>query len=325
MIETLKRSLVVASLVLAGCASVPAPTDPESFDRQATLSLTRELSRDSLFGRAPNTEGSRKAQDLILARMQALGLQPVGGTYRHPFVYGDFADRETGEARTPDLPGTNLMARLPGRRNDGLTLVITAHYDHLGVQNGQIYNGADDNASGVATMLAIADYFAANPPRHDMLFIAFDAEEAGYGGARAFMADPPIPAARMAANLNLDMLSRGETGGLWASGVNHTPMLGPLVAGVAAEAPIGLHMGYDGADPDQEDWTTLSDHVVFYLKGIPHLYLGVEDHADYHKPSDDYSKIQPEVFIAAVETAIMIAAAMDKDLEEIAEAHGGGE
>ncbi|MCI4645183.1 MAG: M28 family peptidase [Hyphomonadaceae bacterium] len=318
-ILSLKRGLVLAGLVLAGCASAPAPTDPESFDRQATLSLTRELSRDFLFGRAPDTEGSRKAQDLIITRMRALGLQPVGDDYRHPFLYGDFVDRETGQDATPNLPGTNLIARLPGRRKDGLTLVITAHYDHLGVRNGEIFNGADDNASGVAGMLAIADYFAANPPRHDMLFVAFDAEEAGFGGARAFMADPPIPASRMTANLNLDMISRGENGGLWASGANHTPAFAPMLAEIAVEAPIALHMGHDGSDPDEEDWTSMSDQVVFYLKKIPHLYLGVEDHPDYHQPSDDFAKIQPDVFIASVETAIMIAAAMDQDLDEIAD------
>ncbi len=311
--------LVLAGLALAGCASAPAPSDPESFSRQAVLDMTRELSRDSLFGRAPDTDSSRRAQELIVSRMRAIGLETVGGGYRHIFDLSDFANRPEGAGPAEDKTGTNLVGYLPGRSDDMATLVITAHYDHVGVREGQIYNGADDNASGVATMLAVAEYFAAHPPRHNILFVAFDAEEGGFKGSLAFVKRPPIPDHWIVANLNFDMMSRGETGGLWASGTHHWPVLAPLIEKIAPDAPIGLHMGYDGGDPDQDDWTNQSDHYAFFREGIPHLYLGVEDHPDYHKPTDDFANIQPDVFLAAVETALMVAIAMDRELEEIAE------
>lgn len=307
-----------AALALAGCASAPEPSAPEAFDRQATLSIVQELSRDALFGRLPGTEGSAKAQQLIKTRMIAVGLAPIGNSYEHPFVYGGLVDREPGENTAPDQTGINLIGKVEGRREDGLTLVVTAHYDHLGVKDGQIHNGADDNASGVGGMLAIAEYFAVNQPRHDMVFVAFDAEEQGFHGARAFISAPPIDQGAITMNLNLDMISRHEGGELWASGASHTPALGPLLGEITPVAPIPLMLGYDGSDESQEDWTNMSDQTVFHGRGIPHLYLGVEDHPDTHGPGDDFTKIKPEFYLGAVETALMIAISLDQNLEDFA-------
>ncbi|MEL6569895.1 MAG: M28 family peptidase [Pseudomonadota bacterium] len=307
-----------AALVLAGCATAPEPSAPEAFNRQATLDIVQELSRDALFGRLPGTDGSEKARQLIIARMSAAGLVPFGEGFEQAFTYGDFADRETSAPSTPDKTGVNVVGKIEGRRDSGLTLVITAHYDHLGVKDGQIFNGADDNASGVGGILAIADYFAANPPRHDMVFVAFDAEEQGFQGARAFLNSPPIPESAMTFNLNLDMISRHEGGELWASGVRHTPALAPIVESVAETSPVPLNVGYDGTDADKDDWTGMTDSAVFFQRGIPHLYLGVEDHPDYHGPGDDFSKIKPEFYLGAVETALMIAISLDENLQTFA-------
>lgn len=312
-------AFLASALILAGCATAPEPSAPEAFDRQAALSIVQELSRDSLFGRLSGTEGNQKAQELITARMAAIGLAPIRPEgYAHPFTYGGFVDRETGEATEPDKPGVNLIGKVEGRSDKGLTLIVTAHYDHLGVRDGQIHNGADDNASGVGGMLAIAEYFAANPPRHDMLFVAFDAEEQGLAGARAFLANPPIPEDAITLNLNLDMISRHEGGELWASGAHHTPALAPLISEIMPATPIPLAMGYDGSEESQDDWTNMTDSGVFHQRRIPHLYLGVEDHPDYHGPGDDFAKIRPEFYLGAVETALMIAIALDENLEDFA-------
>ncbi|MEO0815832.1 MAG: M28 family peptidase [Pseudomonadota bacterium] len=294
-----------AALVLAGCATAPEPSAPEAFNRQATLDIVQELSRDALFGRLPGTDGSEKAQSLIITRLEEIGASPVGGTYRHAITYGEKGDQ----------PGVNIMAKVDGRSERPQTLVVTAHYDHLGVVDGQIYNGADDNASGVGGLLAIAEYFVANPPRHDVLFVAFDAEEQGFGGAKAFTGNPPLPESAIAFNLNMDMISRHEGDELWASGAHHTPALAPLLSEIIPNAPIPLALGYDGSDDSQDDWTELTDSAVFFQRGIPHLYLGVEDHPDYHGPGDDFSKIKPEFYLGAVETALMIAISLDENLQ----------
>ncbi|MEO0467362.1 MAG: M28 family peptidase [Pseudomonadota bacterium] len=313
------RLTVLAAVVfcVSACASAPEPSDPEAFSRQAALSLTEELSRDALFGRAPNTGGSTKAQDLVTARMATLGLIPLGEDgYRDPFVYGDFADRETGESETPNLLGVNLIGKIEGRSDSSLALVVTAHYDHVGVIEGEIYNGADDNASGVGALMAVAEYFTIAQPRYDVIIAALDAEETGFHGARALVLDPPLTSEVMAANLNLDMVARGDNGNLWASGASHTPALVPLIEAVAADAPVTLQMGFDTGE-GRDDWTMLSDHAVFFRSGIPHLYLGVEDHDDYHTPRDDFSKIDQAWFASSMETIVMVAAAMAEDLDEI--------
>lgn len=308
---------LAAALFFTGCTSTPAYEG--AFDRDGALALTRALSSDALRGRLAGSPESAVAQDLIISRMEAIGLEPVGaGSYRHPFTYGAFTNRETGERARPDKPGINLIGKLEGQADTELTLVITAHYDHLGVRDGEIYNGADDNAAGVAGLLAIAEHFAANPPQNDVLFVAFDAEEQGFGGARDFIARPPMKLSNMAMNINLDMISRGDGEELWISGVNHTPRLAPLAEMVMDNAAIPMAMGYDGADPAQDDWTNLSDHVVFFQRGIPHIYLGVEDHVDYHKPGDDFEKIDPVFYLAAVDAAVHLATLADAELEEIA-------
>ena len=289
---------------------------PERFSAKPTLEITEALSADSLQGREVGTAGNAKARAMIVARFEELGLLKDGPSYEHPFKYGAFADPESGQDTTPNKTGINLIAYLPGTEGPERSMVVTAHYDHIGIIDGEIHNGADDNASGVAALLAVAEYFSKNPPKHDVAFIAFDAEEDGFGGARAFITEPPVPLDIISFNLNLDMIARGDNELLWASGTHHWPEMKPIVEAVAADAPVTLKMGFDEGD-GREDWTLLSDHMVFFRAGIPHLYLGVEDHVDYHEPSDDFDKIDQDWFLRSVETVVMMAATADQNLEAI--------
>ena len=311
--------------VLTACVSLPniqlAEIDLTEATRQNTLTLLQELSSDDMAGRGVGTAGHTAARKRLLAEIEQLGLQPRPGatSYQQPFVFGDFAQRGSPKPTRPGKQGINLIGVLPGALGtDSPILAITAHYDHLGVREGQIYNGADDNASGVAGMLAIAAYFKQNPPQHSIWFIAFDAEESGFIGARHFMRTLDAEAqSRLALNLNLDMISRGDNGILWASGAAHWPKLKPLIRAVAKHAPVTLKQGFDTGE-GFDNWTELSDHVVFYQAGIPHVYLGVEDHPDYHKPSDDFELIDTAWFLDSVRTALMIAVVLESHLTEIA-------
>ena len=85
---------------------------------------------------------------------------------------------------------------------------------------------------------------------------------------------------------------------------------------IAARAPVDIKMGFDEGD-GREDWTLLSDHAAFFRAGIPHLYFGVEDHPDYHKPTDDFERIDQDWFLRSVESVVMVAAEMDARLDEI--------
>ena len=107
------------------------------------------LSADDMEGRLPGTPGAAKARAYILRRYKEAGIQPIGDSYERPFAF-------RGRGDSGDRSGVNLVGVVRGTREPGRFLVVTAHFDHLGVRNGQIFNGADDNASGVAALLAVA-------------------------------------------------------------------------------------------------------------------------------------------------------------------------
>jgi hypothetical protein len=303
--------LVAASstVFLAVPASVLGPRDPGA---SPTIALAAEqdpltaidvdgllrdisvLAHDSMEGRAAGTPGGERARRYLVAQLDSLGIPAPPGGRTAAFEW-------TGGP--PPATGVNVLALVEGTAVPDRYVVVTAHYDHLGVDNGQTYNGADDNASGTAALLALAELFAAAPPRHSFLFVLFDAEEVGLRGAQAFLDDPPVPIESIAMNVNLDMVSRSDVGELYAAGTYHYPSLEPYVDEVAARSGVSLLKGHDSPGlPPGDDWTDASDHGPFHQASIPFIYFGVEDHEAYHRPSDDVEGITPEFFADAVRT-----------------------
>lgn len=302
-------------LVLAGCSretSLPQP-----------LEDLRTLSSDAMEGREVGTPGNARARAYIVSRFAEIGLEPVGESFEHPFTFTRPVDFRDPDAGTRTLDAVNVLGLVPGADRSKV-MVVSAHYDHVGFGDGEIFNGADDNASGVAALLAIAEHFKANPPAHDVVFAAFDAEEGGLNGARHFVANRPEALGEIAFNLNLDMVGYSPDGDIYAVGTYHHPALVPLVEHVAAGAPVRLETGYDRPTENRrDDWTLLSDHAPFHIEGIPFLYLGVEDHEHYHQVSDEYEIIDREFFLGTVETAVRLAEEIDADLDGIVAAVDG--
>ena len=281
-------------------------------DTERMFALTRTLSSDALKGRAPGTQGSEAARGFILKRFEALGLEKFDESYEHSFAI--LPDEQRGVVGGM---GVNLIGWIPGRSpQQGLAMIVTAHYDHVGLRDGETYNGADDNASGVGALIAVAEHFTKSPPEHDIVIVALDAEEIGLLGARDFVRNPPVAAERMALNMNFDMVSRSDVNELYAAGPSHSPVLVPLIGGVAAKSPAKLIIGHDTpkADDPIYDWTSQSDHAAFFEAGIPFLYLGVEDHPDYHQPTDDFEAIPLDFFARSADTLVMLAEAADDQL-----------
>lgn len=291
----------IAALLTASCGST-APGDNALRD-------VRTLSADAMQGRAAGTPGSAMARAYIVKRMEEAGISPVGGGIEHPF---DF--QHGGAAHK----GVNLIGQIKSSGGGDRVLVLMAHYDHLGVRNGQIYNGADDNASGVAAVLASAESFARSKPRNTVIFAILDAEEMGLSGAKALVADPPVPLDRIAIVMNLDMVSKSAKGELYAAGGHHFAWLKPRLNALAGDVPVILKQGHDGPPwTGQDDWTGASDHAVFHKAGVPWLYLGVEDHPEYHQPTDDADTIPVAFYANAVRTVEIIARRLDQDLDAI--------
>jgi Zn-dependent M28 family amino/carboxypeptidase len=291
-------------LVLSAFALLASPALAAPGDR--ALEDVRILSADDMEGRLVGSPGGEKARGYILGRMREIGLVPV----EQPFV---FKRKDGAEVR-----GVNLIARIEGSTPGGKVLVITAHYDHLGIQGGQIYNGADDNASGVAGLLAVAEAFKAAPPKNTVLIVALDAEEGGLRGARVFLEAPPVPAGDIALNINFDMLAKNAKGELYAAGGSPNPWVKARLEALVPSAPVSLKLGHDtGPDDSFDNWTYQSDHGVFARAGIPWVYFGVEDHPEYHKPTDDFATVPQAFFLKAVDTVIAAARLFDAQLDTI--------
>lgn len=307
---------IVTGTVMTGAPSqAPAGAPPRAtFAPDELMATVRALASDDLRGRATGTDGNTRARAFIRERFERLHLGPIGPSLEQPFTYTPSRHGTNGSAPA-DATGVNVIARCPGTDASLPAIVLSAHYDHLGVRNGRIYPGADDNASGTAALLALALHCVAEPFRHDLVLAAFDAEEAGLQGARAFLASGLVPKDRIAVNVNLDMVARGDKGEIYMAGTHHYPALRPLLEPVAAAAPIGVRLGHDLPGSGDDDWTLQSDHGEFHKAGVPFVYFGVEDHPDYHQPTDTADRIDPGFFAKAVGVVLDALAALDAGLK----------
>lgn len=302
---------LIAALVLSGCmTAAEAPAAPEAapaVDSQLWEDLSI-LAADDMEGRGPSTPGGEKARAYIVSRFEEMGIAAPAMGRLQPF--------QATTRRGAVVNGVNVLGVIPGTRRGDRYIVVTAHYDHVGIADGQIHNGADDNASGVATMLALAADLKRQAPEHSVIFVAFDAEESGLLGARHFVEAPPVPLESIALNLNFDMTARAETDGkLWVTGTYQHPTFRPLLEGIAPVGGISLAFGKDTPeDTGANNWVEASDHGAFFRANVPFLYLGVEFHQDYHKPTDDVDRVQPAVFQSSTTLAIRSFRALDAGL-----------
>lgn len=279
-------------------------------DSERLMSSVTTLADPKFEGRAAGSPGGRAAREWVVDRFKAVGLQPVSGAYVHPFTYTrmTMAGRQDGD-------GANVLGMCIGTEPALPYFVVSAHYDHLGIRDGQVYPGADDDASGVAIVIELAAYCQQHPLRHTIVFAAFDAEERGLQGAKAFLVKPPVPADRIGLNVNLDMVSRNDKREIFIAGTYHYPALKPILEPVARRAPITVLFGHDkpaAIAGGVDDWTNQSDHGPFHAAKIPFVYFGVEDHADYHKPTDTADKINRGFFVDVAETILDAVMALDK-------------
>ncbi|HYH84437.1 MAG TPA: M20/M25/M40 family metallo-hydrolase, partial [Pyrinomonadaceae bacterium] len=279
------KKLLLAVALLALCVAASAVQESNHKDDKGAsarpsskiinaeqlLEDVRILSADAMEGRATATQGSAMARAYIMRRFGDAGAMPLGTSYERSF---QLTAGKGGKAHKKEQTGVNLVAYVRGKSHPARFIVVTAHYDHLGVRDGKIYNGADDNASGVATLLQLAAHLSRERPDNSVVFAALDAEEVGLLGAHALVAQLKAEKRDVILNVNLDMVGHSERGELYASGSYHTPALRPLLERVAARAPVRLLIGHDRPEQGQDDWTKQSDQYAFHRAGIPFVYFG---------------------------------------------------
>lgn len=288
-------------IVAIGCAQskTTATSEPAMFDEDQLLQRVSVLSSDSFEGRATGERGNDSARAYIISQFKKLNIEPFNTNYEQAFSF---------DRRGVAYEAKNVLAAIRGTKFPDKYIVISAHHDHLGIKNGKIYNGADDDASGVSALFSIAENLSKNPPNHTVIFASFDAEELGLQGAKHFV--NTIDKEKLLLNINMDMISRSPKNELYVVGSRYQTSLKTLIEAFNNPTDSKLLVGHDGSDGKQ-DWTYSSDHGPFHKAGIPFLYFGNEDHESYHKPTDDFDAITPKFYINAVRIILSIFNAID--------------
>lgn len=285
--------LAIVSVTLFGCKKTTTYKNEIKED-------VAYLANDKLEGRQTGTEGEKIAADYLVNRFQNIGLEPKGSDgYIQSYSFKPKTDphKEVEFTTNADstITGRNVIGYI--NNNAKTTIVIGAHYDHLGYggegslyreKDKAIHNGADDNASGVAVLLDIATRLKIKneqskiKDKNNYLFMAFSGEEMGLLGSNYFSKNPTIDAKSMNYMINMDMIGRMKADSTLAVyGVGTSPMFKQTLK--ANNEKFKLIQNESGVGP--------SDHTSFYLIDIPVLHFFTGQHQDYHKPSDDSEKL----------------------------------
>lgn len=255
------------------------------------------LSTDKMEGRLVGTPGEKLAYEYIIKRYKKIGLKKAGvaNSYLQPFTAKPKVSPHDTNKDTTAIIGNNVVGFLDNKAEK--TVIIGAHYDHLGygelggslvgADKHEIHNGADDNASGVAAMLALAERVKKlKLTTYNYLILAFSGEEQGLWGSSFFAKNPTIAIKNIAFMINMDMVGRLDAEKRIAIyGTGTSPLWDEIIATIKVpEFKINKHES--GVGP--------SDHTSFYLQDLPVLHFFTGQHADYHKPTDDAELINYE-------------------------------
>ena len=345
MVKTeLRRWGWVGLLAIAGASlhaqGAPRASSAPALDEIRLFTNLSALAADSMEGRLAGSPGGNRARAFLTREFARIGLAPLVKGYVIPFsrrsmfpdpVMSAPTPRQTSRfpttpARTyPLVFGHNLVGIVRGSLHPNRYIVVSAHYDHLGVLNGEIYHGADDNASGSAAILSIAEWTIAHPPLNSVIFAWFDAEEEGLLGSMAFVDRAPVPLDSIIADVNLDMVSRSSTGELNVVGGIAWPVMQPFIDTVAALGLVSVRQGHEGmpGEPVGADLTNRSDQGPFNRKRIPFVLFSNAEHADYHQPTDEVTRITPDFYYHSAQTAAALLHILDGSLDRVALVRAG--
>lgn len=266
------------------------------------------LSADLLEGRSTGTDGEQMAAEYIANRYETIGLTPMGkdGSWFQPFDF-NYKSNPHVQAGGEERTGKNVVGYIDNGAKT--TVVIGGHYDHLGhgdfgslfTEGEAIHNGADDNASGIATILYLAQKLKKNgPTNNNYLFISFSGEEMGLFGSKYFVEHPTIDLEQINYMVNMDMVGRlNEEKVILINGAGTSPVWKKVFPKIKSD--LSVKTSDSGIGP--------SDHTSFYLNDIPAIHFFTGQHGDYHKPSDDSELVN---FDGVVEISEFIYSMIDK-------------
>ena len=275
------------------------------------------VASDEMEGRETGSAGQKKAGIYLIDQYKKNAVPfPTGASDYYQKIPAAFLNAKSNENLSDS---ENIWAYIEGSEKPDEVLVISAHYDHVGIKNGDIYNGADDDGSGTVALLEIAQAFqiakkAGHGPKRSILFLHVTGEEHGLHGSRFYAENPLFPLANTITNINIDMIGRRDDA--HANSNNYVYVIGANrlstdldnICTIANAKYTNLVLDYKFNDPkDPNHFYERSDHYNFAKNGIPSVFFFNGVHADYHKASDSPDKIEYDALTKRAQFAFVTA------------------
>lgn len=313
-------SILFLSITLIGTAQQSRELPKSALESITATELKNHLytiASDKMEGRQTGSKGQKKAGKYLIQQYHKMGVsfpKPLKSFYQKiPAAYLNAKHNE-------DLPDSeNILAFIPGTEQPEEIVVISAHYDHLGIEDGKIYNGADDDGSGTVALLEIAQAFklahnSGNGPKRSILILHATGEEHGLHGSRYYTEHPVFPLAKTVADINIDMIGRRDSIHLQSNkyvylvGSDRLSTELDAICQKANATTVNLDLDYKYNDlNDPERIYYRSDHYNFAKNYIPSVFLFNGVHEDYHQPTDRPEKIEYDALELRTKLAFAIA------------------
>ncbi|MEN9337156.1 MAG: hypothetical protein RLZZ500_2143 [Bacteroidota bacterium] len=301
-------------------AAPSGPVTPISYMETITSNELKTyltvVASDEMEGRETGSPGQKRAGMYLIEQYKKNGIPfPKGATSYYQPIPATFLNAKRNEGLNDS---ENIWAFIEGSEKPNEIVVISAHYDHVGVKNGEVYNGADDDGSGTVALLEIAQAFQkakkeGHGPKRSLLFLHVTGEEHGLHGSRYYSENPLFPLANTVADVNIDMIGRRDV--KHADNGNYIYVIGSdylssdLYTICEAVNTKYTHLDLDYKYNDRKDPNRFyyrSDHYNFAKNNIPSVFLFSGVHADYHKATDEVDKIEFDLLTKRAQYAFTI-------------------
>jgi len=323
----MKKIAILLLIVSAfSCKNTQAVGSKDNSDPTKYLNLISEknlktmlyiVASDEMEGRETGSKGQKKAGLYMIEQYKKNGISfPKGAADYYQHVPASFLNARRNE----NLPDSeNIWAYIEGSEKPNEVLVISAHYDHVGIKNGEIYNGADDDGSGTVALIEMAKAFAkakkdGHGPKRSILFLHVTGEEHGLHGSRYYSENPLFPIANTIADINIDMIGRRDVE--HAKTNNYVYVIGAdrlssdlhNIVVAQNEKYTNVDLDFKFNDPkDPNHFYERSDHYNFAKHGIPSVFFFNGVHEDYHQKGDEPEKIEYDALTKRTKLAFVVA------------------
>ena len=320
-----KSILLLSALMIFSCSGAQQAekglkNSPEKYLKTITATDLKThlfiVADDTMEGRQTGEPGQKRAGQYLIDQYKAMGVSypPAASSFYQP-VPASFMNSRRGKLKDSE----NIWAFIEGSEHPEEIIVISAHYDHIGTENGEVFNGADDDGSGTVALLEMAEAFAkakkdGNGPKRSILFLHVTGEEHGLHGSRYYSENPLYPLANTVADINIDMIGRRDD--LHPKTNNYVYVIGSdrlsselhTITNEVNDKYIKMDLDFRfNARDEPNRYYFRSDHYNFAKNGIPSVFLFNGVHEDYHKATDTPDKIEYDALEKRTQLAFAIA------------------